>query len=221
MAESQTLKQMLLEDIPPNFVKDLVDGMPGIYADTSQAMTADPGLGETQARYCLGYYRRSRVETFLQRLAVKHGIKHVERQPEGGGPSHISVYVGRFELVMCHVPSADGFPQHSLDRQEASKANEFIAQMDWVGEPEAPSTSRLYGVIIHSEQYRQKDTFGHIKVGFPNTDFNAWVEAPICLVDMRDIQARQLDEVEDIQALVQKDSVRWKTGAKEEDRKSG
>ena len=84
-SRNQTLKEMLIENIPPEFVKELIDYMEHIYADSYAAMVNDPELGEEQAKNVIGHYRRGRSETHLQRAAIKHGLKHESVQPEGGG----------------------------------------------------------------------------------------------------------------------------------------
>lgn len=215
---------MLIEDLNPAFLIELIDIIEGIYPDTYEAMTKDPGLGETQAKSVLGHYRRGRAETALQRAAVKYGVRQADVQPQGGGISHIGIYLGRFQLAMCHVPSQDAFPQHSFDREESSKANEYIAQMDMLSEsePEPPAEHSLFGVIIHSEESRNKGRFGHIKIGFPDIDFTKWEEEPICLLEIRDIHAMRYQKKEDLQGLVQKPEVRWKTDSlkSQNDRKS-
>ena len=202
-SSNQTLKEMLIDNLPPDFVKELIERTESIYADSYAAMVNDPELGEEQAKYVLGHYRRGRSETLLQRAAINHGLKHESVQPEGGGCTHISVYVGPFELVMCHVPSRDAFPQHSDDRKQSSKVNQCIAQMSLIFEPVIPEKGEFYGIIIHAEVSGKKDQFGSIQIGFPNHEGIGWEEEPICLIEVSEIQAKKYQKQENIQGQVQ------------------
>ena len=185
--------------------------MEHIYADSYAAMVNDPELGEEQAKNVIGHYRRGRSETHLQRAAIKHGLKHESVQPEGGGCKHISVYVGPFELVMCHVPLRDAFPQHSDDRKQSSKVNHCIGQMSLLDEPEIPEKGEIYGIIIHSEVSGKKNQFGSIQIGFPNHEGVGWVEDPICLIEVSEIQAKKYQMQEDLQGQAQEAKPKWKT----------
>ena len=54
-------------------------------------MLNDPALGEDQANYVFGYYRRGRAETVLMNTAAEHGLKVKMVQPENGGCKHVYV----------------------------------------------------------------------------------------------------------------------------------
>ncbi|EAQ95771.1 hypothetical protein, partial [Congregibacter litoralis] len=138
---SITLKQLLIDHLPPSFVCELIDRMPGLYMSSHGVLQQDPDLDKSEAQYCLGYYRRGQAETLLRRLARKHGVTFKEVQPAGGGPSHVALLAGPFELVMCHVGSRGAFPKYSLERESASKANEYIDQIDWLNEPKPAQDS--------------------------------------------------------------------------------
>lgn len=72
--EEMTLKQLLIQDLNPEFVNALLQRMQSLYPETHAAMTNDPNLGEEQANYVLGHYRRGSAETILMRTAAEFGL---------------------------------------------------------------------------------------------------------------------------------------------------
>ena len=201
------LKEMLIEDLPSGFVTELIRGMESIYSDSHAKMYQDPELGEEQAKTVLGHYRRARAETLLDHTALMHELTVELVQPDGGGCKHISIQVGRFILDMCHVSSQDAFPQHSYDREQSSKVNKFIAQLSLFEEPVAPESGKIFGVIIHSEVPGEKDKLGSIKIGFPNHNWDGWIEEPLCLFEITEIQNNQNQE-DDFQGKVQNEKAK-------------
>lgn len=210
-SQHQTLKQMLIEDLVPGFVNELILGMEPIYPDSYAAMMQDPNLGDEQAKTALGHFRRARAETLLYRAAGNHGLKPIDVQPKNGGCSHVGFTAGRFELVMCHVTSRDAFPKHSIDREQSAQVNQCLSQLSLLNEPVMPLRGEFFGIITHTEIAGRKDQFGSIKIGFPNHQFDGWVEEPICLQEIRDIQSRMFQKEIDLQAQIQNPKPAWKT----------
>ncbi|GAB6142296.1 hypothetical protein JCM14076_30250 [Methylosoma difficile] len=191
MKVTPTLRQLLANELPHGFVRDLLNKMPLVYKDSYETVKNDPNLGEEQANYVMGYYRRGASETLLQRLSAEHGLKLNIVQPENGGCKHIRVRMGRFAFVMCHVQSRAGFPSFSENRVQASSINEFLSQSDLFVIESSPKNEELFGVLVHTEQTNKKDTFDSIHIGFPNHKFDSWIEEPIDLMDILDQQAIQ------------------------------
>jgi hypothetical protein len=52
-----------------------------------------------------------------------------------------------------------------------------------------PREAELFGIIVHTES-SNKSVFGFSGIGFPDTSFAGWVEAPIDLLDIIDSQAK-------------------------------
>ena len=217
---STTLKAMLIDDLPPEFVTELIQGMVSIYPASFASMYQDRELGEEQAKTILGHYRRALAETLFERTAKKYGLGTELVQPEGGGCTHISIQVGRFRLAMCHVVSQDAFPQHSDNREQSSKANKCIAQINLFPDRVTPQAGEIFGIIIHSEFPGKKDQFDSIKIGFPNCDWDGWIEGPVCLVEISEIQNNQYQE-EDLQGIVQNDKAKPKLKRNLAEKKAG
>lgn len=212
------LKEMLIKDLAPGFVSDLLRGMESIYPASYAMVNQDTELGQEQARAVLGHYRRGLAETQFERIAIKHGLSNELVQPAGGGCKHISVQAGRFRLDMCHVPSQDAFPQHSDDRKQSSKVNKFIPQLSLFDERVTPDAGKIFGVIIHSEVPGEKDKLGSIKIGIPNHDWDGWIEEPFSLFEISEIQNKHYQEEEDLQSKIQNEKAkpRLKTVSKKE-----
>lgn len=209
--QNLTLKQHLVNDLNPGFVKALIGKTDSVYAGSSAVVINDASLGDEQAKYVLGYYRRGLMETQFQRTAAEFGIKQKLVQPDGGGPKHVRVSMGHFDLVMCHVLGRDTFPQHSSTREQSAQVNEHIAQLSLLPEYSVPGDGEFYGIIIHSEIPGQKDQFGSIKVGFPNPAFDGWEEEPICLIEVAEMQAAFSEKLVDLQGQIQDDAPKWKS----------
>ena len=212
------LKNMLIEDLPSEFVTELIWEMKTIYPASLAAMIQDRSLGDEQKKAVLGHYRRGLAETQFDRIAIKHGLSNELVQPAGGGCKHVSVQVGRFRLDMCHVPSQDAFPQHSDDRKQSSKVNKFIPQLSLFEEQVAPDSRKIFGVIIHSEVPGEKDKLGSIKIGIPNHDWDGWIEEPFSLFEISEIQNKHYRKEEDLQSKIQNEKAkpRLKTISKKE-----
>lgn len=217
-AKNPSLKEMLLEDLNPAFVKALVESMPSLYADSFDSMMNDPNLGEAQAKVVLGHYRRGRAETLFEQLSGRYGVKYKTVQPEGGGCSHIQVQIGRFQLAMCHVVSRDAFPQHSDDRAQSAKVNECLAQLSLLSEEVKLTPGEIYGIIIHTETTGKKKEFSSIKIGIPNHDRDGWAEEPIDLLEIMEIQSMRHAKQVDLQGQIQTPKAKptWKKPSQNE-----
>lgn len=208
---SPTLKQLLIHDLPPAFVRVLLERIENIYPDSHAAMFNDPSLGEDQAKYVLGYYRRGLGETVLMNTAAEHGLSVKLIQPENGGCKHVYVSAGRFAFTMCHVETSGGFPKYSECREQSSKINEHISQIELFPSVSEPVDEEFYGVLVHTEQTRDKSSFKSLFMGFPNPEFNDWVDEPINLLDILDIQQRLFqNQEEDVHAAIQNTVPTWK-----------
>jgi hypothetical protein len=217
---SPTLKQLLIHDLPPAFVRVLLERIENIYPDSHAAMFNDPSLGEDQAKYVLGYYRRGLGETVLMNTAAEHGLKVKLIQPENGGCKHVYVSAGRFAFTMCHVETSAGFPKFSDCREQSSKINEHISQIELFPIVSEPVEEEFYGVLVHTEQTRDKATFKSLFIGFPTPEFDDWVDEPINLLDILDIQQRLFQNHEDMRAAIQNTTPTWK-GADVTNKKKG
>jgi hypothetical protein len=211
MNPAPALKQLLIHDLPPGFVRALLERVANIYPDSYAAMFNDPSLGSDQAKYALGYYRRAQAETVLMNTAAEHGLEVKSIQPESGGVKQIYVSVGRFGFTMCHVDTAAGFPKFSDTREQSSKINEHISQIELFPVDTNPSNDEYFGVLVHTEQNRSKDAFGSLYLGFPNPDFTDWIDDPINFLDILDIQQRLFQSPNDLHATLQDTTPVWKS----------
>lgn len=210
MKDNSTLRQLLVTDLPPGFVRVLYEQLGKIYPDSYAMMFNDPALGDTQANYVLGHYRRARAETVLMTTAAEHGLNVIEVQPENGGCKHIYVKTRNFGFTMCHVLTPGGFPNHSESREQSSKINEHLAQGSLFPVASEPDKEVIYGVFVHTEQTGKKDEFNSLYIGFPNPAFDDWIEEPIDLQDILNIQQRLFQNQEDVHAQIQNPVPKWK-----------
>ncbi len=211
MNVTPTLRQLLINELPHGFVRSLIDKIPGIYKESYESVTNDPNLGEEQAKYVMGFYRRGAAETLLQRLSSEHGLKVNLIQPENGGCKHVRVSIGRFGAVMCHVQTRAGFPSLSDNRVQASSINELLSQSTLFPIESSPKNEEIFAVFVHTEQTNKKDSFGSIHIGFPNHKFDSWIEEPIDLMEILNEQEQIIQSGDDRYGKSQDAEPRLKT----------
>lgn len=210
MSDNPTLKQLVIADLPPGFVRALYERIAHIYSQTFAHVSSDPELGEDQSKYVLGHYRRGCAETVLLRTAIEHGLKAKVIQPDSGGCKHVKISSGHFSFTMCHVLTPAGFPQHSDYREQSSKINQHIAQGDLFPIESKPNKEEFYGIFVHSEQVGKKDAFGSLYIGFPSPISERWIEEPTDFKDIIDIQQKIFQGQDDPHAAIQKSDPQWK-----------
>ena len=217
MVNKQILKldDLLADDLPPDFVRALLDRTPDVYKSAYDAVHNNPDLGTDEADYVLGHERRGEFETMLRNTAVEHGLtvqmeRSRDEEDREHGCKHVGVFAGRFHFTACHVISPNAFPRHSQGREQYSKINEHAAQGNLFPVPSYPKDTNLYGVIVHTEQHGRKDKLRSIAIGFPNSEFNGWIQRPSYLSDILTIQQPRYQKIRDLQSVVQKDSPMWK-----------
>lgn len=210
MSSSPLLKQLLIDDLPPAFIRVLLERIEQIYPESYMSMLNNPSLGEEQANYVLGYYRRALGESVLQNTAAEHGLSIQLVQPDNGGCKHIYISTEKFGFSMCHVSKSGGFPKHSDSREQSSKINEHLSQGSLFPIESTTNNQKFYGVLVHTEHSGKKDSFQSLCVGFPNRDFDDWIEEPINLHDLMDIQHRLFKNHDDLHAQIQNPTPVWK-----------
>jgi hypothetical protein len=210
-----TLDGLLAADLPSGFVCALLDLTPNLYRDAYAAVYENPVFGIPEADYMLGHERRARFEAMLRDVAVKHGLKvAMERSKDEDdrehGCQHVRVFAGRFTFTACHVSSPGGFPRYSRTREQYSLINEHASQGQLFPVVSDPKKSDLYGVIVHTETRRKKEELQSIAIGFPNHEFNAWIQEPIDFRYITAIQQGMFQKPEDLQAAIQNNEPEWK-----------
>ena len=213
--QNQTLKDMLAADLPPRFVRTLLDRSPAVYREAHAAVQHNPNLGDPEAQYLLGHQRRAHFEAMLRDAAVLHRVEFsMERSKDEYGHSHgcqhVRVTVGRFAFTACHVQSPGAFPKSSRSREQYSQINEHAAQVKLFPVHSNPTKEELYGIIVHTERRNAKDKILSLAVGFPDPEFKSWIQEPIPLVDIAELQAVWFQKVPDPQATIQVPRPTWK-----------
>ena len=209
------LDVLLADDLPPGFVRALLDRAPGIYKTSYEAVHENPALGEEEANYVLGHQRRGEFETMLRNTSVEHGLliqmeRSKDEEDREHGCKYVRVFAGLFHFTACHVISPHGFPRHSQGREQYSKINEHAAQGALFPFPSHPGEADLYGVIVHTEYPGHKDELRSIAIGFPNPDFSAWIQEPYELDRIENLQKLKYQKREDLRAPIQEAIPSWK-----------
>ena len=103
------------------------------------------------------------------------------------------------------------FPKFSRSREQYSQINEHADQGILFPAISVPKAEELYGIIVHTERPNSKSEIQSLAVGFPNSECRVWIQEPIPLFDIAELQAVLFQKVEDPQAIVQKPRPTWKT----------
>ena len=210
MKENATLAQLLLADIPPALVRQILEVLPTVYNNAHDQVFEDPQLGEPEAKYLLGHRRRALFETQFRAIAIGCGLRVAMHTPANGGCEHVQVVCGRFRLITCHVQSPGAFPQHSDCREQYAGVNEHISQIDWLAVPSEPGEEALFGVLTHASDRHDARTFRSAQIGIPDPAFETWVDRPTDLLDLRDMQIATYQASDDLQLKNQDAEPKWK-----------
>ena len=215
-SNNSTLKQILASDLPPGFVRELIIRFHSLYPDAYEAVYQNPEFGEAEAEYLLGHHRRALAEVGLREIATKHSLTVRMEKPEKGGCKHVLISTGILAFTTCHVPSYSGFPKYSNSREQYALINEHASQGQLFAIESNPDKEELYGILIHTEDNSKKNGLGSLRIGFPNPEFNNWIEAPIDLQEISDIQQRIYQKKQDLQQQIQNPTPKWKSDNKQE-----
>lgn len=215
---NQTLKDMLAADLPPDFVRTLLDQVPTAYREAHAAVKQNPKLGKWERRYLLGHQRRVHCEAMLRDSAVLHGLsfsmkKSIDQDGHESGFHHVRVTAGRFAFTECHVQSRRAFPKFSRSREQYSKINDHTAQGDLFSVQSEPREAELYGIIVHTEQRDDRSKLLSLALGFPDPEFKRWIQEPIPLIDICELQTAIQGDVESPEESGP--HPKWKAGAKD------
>jgi len=210
--ERANLKQLLIMELPPAFVQQLLVELGKIYLHSYNNLHNDEHLGECEADYNLGHYRRSLCETVFRRLAITSNLKSSDISPQNGGWSHVQVETEKFKLDICHVQSPNAFPKPSDTRQQNSEINHHIGQQVLFAEESdnINNNEKFYGIVVHTESRGEKNNFRYAGIGFPNEDFSEWAAEPIDLSEIMDLQSLLLKKPNDMQEQIQQPKPKWK-----------
>jgi len=189
---AKRLFDLLVADLPHGFARALIQRMQHIYAEAHESVTHDARFGKEEARYMHGHTRWALTQFALRELAAAHGVRVEMRRAEGvaGGFEHVMLIVGRFCFTHCHLQSLNGFPKESRHREQYAAINEHVAQGELFPRPSIPTEADLYGIICHCESVGDRATLGTLVIGFPNEQCDDWIDEPISLVDLADVQDR-------------------------------
>ena len=214
--KNQSLKEMLAVDLPPEFVCTLLERAPAVYREAYAAVWYNPDLGKREAQYLLGHQRRALFEATFRESARLHGLpfsmkRTTDERGHAHGCYHVRVIVGRFAFTQCHVQSPGAFPKSSRSREQYSQINEHAAQVLLFPTDSIPREEELYGIIIHTKHRDNKREIQSLAVGFPNSEFTAWIQEPIPLAEIEALQAASIRKVIDLQPAIERARPRWKT----------
>lgn len=210
MNDNATLAQLLLADIPPALVRQILNVLPNVYNDAYDQAYEHPQLGQPEAKYLLGHLRRALFETQFRAIAIGCGLRFTMHTPANGGCEHVQIICGRFRLIACHVQSPGAFPQHSDCREQYAGVNEHISQIDWLAVPSEPGEEALFGVLTHTSDRHDPRTFRSAQIGIPEPAFETWVDKPTDLLDLRDMQIAAYHASDDLQGKNQDAQPKWK-----------
>lgn len=201
---NDTLRDLLVADLPPTFVIKLMAAAPKVYAEAKAHCKNDPLLGDAERAYIEPHYRRALFERKMMEVALDSGLKATTERATSGAAQYNVVRVGRFLMTSSKTSSRNSVPRSCGFREQYSDVNEHIDQCLLFPVPSKPTSESLYCIVIHGTSIEDHGAFGYCCFAFPNQDGTAWAQEPIDVADIRDLQQvryqKPIDERAEIQS---------------------
>src|SRR5205085_7818130 len=113
---NESLRDLLIEDVPLRFTTGLIQKLPVIYKEAFGRAYEDSSWNEPEAHYILGHYRRVLFEPVFRREAAKAGLKVRVELNAANNCHYTLVHTGRFILTESHVRNKSDAPKHAIFR---------------------------------------------------------------------------------------------------------
>lgn len=218
---NESLRNILLTDIPPAFVKRLINDAGWVYKEARARVENDPLLGDPERAYLEPHIRRALFERKLVEAGLDTGMVATTECVTSGSAQYNLVRAGRLLLTCSKTTSRKVVPRSCAFRGQYSYINEHIAQRQLFPVPSMPSQASLYCIIIHGPSLETPGELGYCCFAFPSHEGEKWVQEPIDLLDIRDYQQtryqKNLDDRAQIQTVEPKLKPKFDEGSNSEE----
>lgn len=200
---NDSLRDILVSDLPPSFVRRLIDAARWTYLEAHAQMEGHSLYGEPECEYLEPHVRRALFEAKLAEIALDSGLKVTTERVASGAAQYRLVRAGRLQLTGSKTTSRNVVPRRCVFRRQYADINEHINQQQLFPVPSDPDVASLYCMIIHGASVERPGELGYCCFAFPTQQGDRWAQEPIDLEDIRDYQATRYSKVPDERAQIQ------------------
>ena len=184
-----SLRTLLATDLPDAFVSELINVANWIYRDTHEAIALDSNYDAPEKEYLLPHTRRAIMESKMRELANKHNVQVTIEENSAKNTKYSLIRCGRFALTISKAPGESQLPSKCNFRKQYAEINQHIKQLSLFPLPSNPQDSSIYGIIIHGHDLNDQSKLAFLRIGFPEHEKRGWVEDPIDLLEIMELQA--------------------------------
>lgn len=171
-----SIRELLLEDLPLNFVAAVVEKTPSVYGNAYSRSYAEPDYDKPEGDYIFGHNRRVGMEAMIRREANRAGLPATTEYTELGHP-YTLVRAGRFLLTESHVRGKGDIPPAAFFREQHAAVNSLLlrprlpfAEFDPLKLYKLSEATGIYGIIIHGSASEDAKVPAFIEIVFPSKD---------------------------------------------------
>lgn len=204
MKNRQILLDVLVEQLPLEYVDALINGITRLYKEADQSVKENTQLGEAEKKYVRPHLLRGLIETHFRNSAIDTGLIAAVASNDADTAEYTVVTAGSVELTHSKTDGPNAVPSLCDFREQRSDANNMLHQQKLFPAPvEEKKQSKTYAILTHGpakqededECDEQEYKLGYLKIGFPSPDGDGWAELPIDLIDIKEkIQVRDAKE---------------------------
>ena len=200
---NDSLREILIADVPPAFVSRLIDDAKWVYKEAHAHIKNGPLVGDAERAYLEPHYRRALFERKMMDAGLDSGLRAETERASSGAAQYNLIRVGRILLTCSRTTSRNAVPRACAFRGQYSDVNEHINQRQLFPMPSQPGKSSLYCIITHGPSNEKVGELGFCCFAFPTQSGERWAQEPIDLVDIYDYQKARYQKRDDDRASIQ------------------
>lgn len=176
----ESLFDMVVSQVPAQFVRDFMSRIPNIYEAAHDSVTHDPLVDRHHRENLIGQTRHAYVQNEFQRSARAAGLSVTIERGDSGYPFWIA-RAGQIVLTACAAPAIAEMPRASDFRSELARFNRILESPRFpsMTPPGVYEPSPVFAVLHHvpvritlPETYRRHP--GFVGIGVPRGDMSGW-----------------------------------------------
>lgn len=209
MSKKSRLFNITMENLPLNFLEEIISGINWSYQESDSRVKNDKALGQLEANYMRGHHRWSLSHKKFQEAAQLADLPVDISENSTKSHSYALVKTGDFALTVSHVDSPQTLPQSAKFRSQHADINQFLPQLLLFKQNSKPRKGIFYAMILHGATYEEQN-LPFIRVAFPNEECKGYV-ANFDIYDLLEAKVRiQESQVKDISDTIAKPKPKWK-----------
>jgi hypothetical protein len=192
MPEStDTIKGMLIQDVPVKLVTNLLQKTPGLLNEAHGRAFEDKGWGEHEGLYALGYFRFILFQAMFGGEALKLKLEATVEYNKAKNTPYTLVRCGRFLFTGSHTQSQNDIPPTAWFREQHAAVNKGLINPFFPGfdDSKLNQADDIYGIFCYGAAVDDAKALGHMRLIFPSADGKKIVEN----IDLRELHLAMLE----------------------------